>query len=322
MTRNKEKDTNKLLPLTSDLVFKAVYGRNTEASNAALTALLNRLLEKDSDPIIWVQCENPFSYATYQGEKEIIMDIKVQLSSGQLLDLEMQVDHLDSYVNRSIYYMGKLVNESLESGDDYDKMKESIVISIVNRMLFPQYKKAFSTYYFKEDDENHKLSEITRIHFLELGKIDITKKSIEEMTPHERLGAYFKYAADESKTEFLDQLLEYESEVIALTKPILEEISAEKEMRELEEARKRYRLDVNTAHSVGVREGEPIGAEKKVIELICRNHLKGRSPEDIADILGERMELIETVLTFAKQLNSYDAEKIYDSLKLTKDVIM
>ncbi|MBQ2867137.1 MAG: Rpn family recombination-promoting nuclease/putative transposase, partial [Firmicutes bacterium] len=171
MTRNKEKDTNKLLPLTSDLVFKAVYGRNTEASNAALTALLNRLLEKDSDPIIWVQCENPFSYATYQGEKEIIMDIKVQLSSGQLLDLEMQVDHLDSYVNRSIYYMGKLVNESLESGDDYDKMKESIVISIVNRMLFPQYKKAFSTYYFKEDDENHKLSEITRIHFLELGKI-------------------------------------------------------------------------------------------------------------------------------------------------------
>ena len=100
-----------------------------------------------------------------------------------------------------------------------------------------------------------------------------------------------------------------------MTKPILEEISAEKEMRELEEARKRYRLDVNTAHSVGVREGEPFGAEKIVIELICRNHLKGRPPEDIADILGERMELIETVLTFAKQLNSYDAEKIYESLK-------
>ena len=107
--------------------------------------------------------------------------------------------------------------------------------------------------------------------------------------------------------------------MIALTKPILEEISAEKEMRELEEARKRYRLDVNTAHSVGIREGEPIGAEKKVIELICKNYLKGRSAEDIADILYESIELVEKVLASAKTLDSYDAEKIYDSLKLTKE---
>ncbi|MBR7148081.1 MAG: hypothetical protein IKD13_04535, partial [Firmicutes bacterium] len=180
---------------------------------------------------------------------------------------------------------------------------------------FPQYKKAFSTYYFKEDDENHKLSEITRIHFLELGKIDITKKSIEEMTPHERLGAYFKYAADESKTEFLDQLLEYESEVIALTKPILEEISAEKEMRELEEARKRYRMDVNTAKSVGHREGRSEGEMLKLIGQICKNHQKGRSAESFADILDTSVDLIEKVLATAKELNTYDVEKIYNSMK-------
>ena len=44
MNNNRDNSNNKLLPLTSDLVFKAVYGRNTEASNAALIALLNRLL--------------------------------------------------------------------------------------------------------------------------------------------------------------------------------------------------------------------------------------------------------------------------------------
>ena len=309
--KKKGKIENKLLPLTSDLVFKAVYGRNTEASNAALTALLNRLLEKDSDPIVWVRCENPFSYKTYQGEKEIIMDIKIRLSSGQLLDLEMQVDHLDCYVNRSIYYMGKLINESLESGEDYDKMKETIVISIVNRTLFPQYKKAFSTYYLKENEEDHKLSEITRIHFLELCKINVKEKPISEMTPHERLGVYFKYAADESKSEVIDQLLEYEAEVIDLTKPILEEISAEQELRELEEARKRYRYDVNTARSIGERNG----ADKKVIELICKNRLKGRSSAEIADILDESIELIEKVLNAVNSLNSYDPEKIYEYLK-------
>ena len=314
--KKKGKIENKLLPLTSDLVFKAVYGRNTEASNAALTALLNRLLEKDKDPIVWVHCENPFSYKTYQGEKEIIMDIKVRLSSGQLLDLEMQVDHLDCYVNRSIYYMGKLINESLESGEDYDKMKETIVISIVNRTLFPQYKKAFSTYYLKENEEDHKLSEITRIHFLELGKINVDEKPISEMTPHERLGVYFKYAADESKSEVIDQLLEYEAEVIDLTKPILEEISAEQELRELEEARKRYRYDVNTARSVGHREGKEEGEQTKLIKQITKKILKGKSVEIIAEELEEEIEIVEKICSVAKQYApEYDMEKIYEALK-------
>ena len=321
-----KKNEQRLLPLTSDLVFKAVYGRNTEASNAALTALLNRLLEKDKDPIVWVRCENPFSYKTYQGEKEIIMDIKVQLSSGQLLDLEMQVDHLDSYINRSIFYMGKLINESLESGEDYDKMKETIVISIVNRTLFPQYKKAFSTYCLKEDEENHKLSEITRIHFLELGKINVAEKSINEMTLHERLGVYFKYAADESKRELIDQLLEYEAEVIDLTKPILEEISAEKELRELEEARRRYRYDVNTAHSVGHREGKAEGriegrSEGEMlhrINLVCKKLSKGKSVETIADELEEDIIIIEPICKIAEQFApDYDPEQIYKVLSDT-----
>ncbi|MBR5001745.1 MAG: Rpn family recombination-promoting nuclease/putative transposase, partial [Firmicutes bacterium] len=282
MTRGKREMTSRLLPLTNDLVFKAVYGRNTEASNAALIALLNRLLGKEEDPIVWLHLENPFSYRIQSNEKEIILDIKVRLSSGELLDLEMQVHHLSDYINRSIFYMGKLVNESLESGEDYDMMRKTIIISIVDGTLFPQYEKAFITYCLKEEETNHKLSEITQIHFLELGKIDINGKNVMEMTPHERLGAYFKYAADESKSEVIDQLLEYEAEVIDLTKPILEEISAEQELRELEEARKRYRYDVNTARSVGHREGkeEGIGIGKeigrtegeriKLIQLVCK----------------------------------------------------
>lgn len=245
------------------------------------------------------------------------MDIKVQLSSGQLLDLEMQVDHLENYINRSIYYMGKLVSESLESGEDSDKMKETIVISIVNRTLFPQYQKAFSTYYLIENDENHKLSELTRIHYLELGKIDITEKSLSEMTPHERLGAYFKYAADDSKGELIDQLLEFEGEVIALTKPIHEEISAEQEMRELEEARKRYRMDVNTAHSVGHREGKEEGRIETLIQMICKKLLKGKSSEIIAEELEEDLSSILPLIEVAKNYApDYNIEQIYTALNI------
>ena len=50
------------------------------------------------------------------------MDIKVRLSSGELVDLEMQVHHLSDYINRSVFYMGKLIKDSLEIGEDYDIM--------------------------------------------------------------------------------------------------------------------------------------------------------------------------------------------------------
>ena len=111
--------------------------------------------------------------------------------------------------------------------------------------------------------------------------------------------------------------------MIDLTKPILEEISAEQELRELEEARKRYRMDVNTAKSVGHREGKEEGriegrSEGEMIKLIvqiCKNHQKGRSAESFADILDTSIDLIEKVLATAKELNTYDAEKIYGAIK-------
>ena len=248
------------------------------------------------------------------------MDIKVQLSSGQLLDLEMQVNHLSEYVNRSIYYMGKLINESLEVGEDYDMMKKTIIISIVDGTLFPQYEKAFSTYYLKEDDTNHKLSEMTQIHFLELGKIDITTKLVKEMTPHERLGAYFKHASDDSLTDYVDQLLDYEREVLGLTKPILEEISAEKEMREIAIAHEMWLHDVATmkkrARKEGLAEGCVEGADKKVISMVCKKLIKGKSAEVIAEELEEEFERICLICEVAEKFApGYDVGKIYEALK-------
>lgn len=323
MLHNTQPITTKLLPLTNDLVFKAVYGSNTAASNAALIALLNRILRKEEDPIVWLHCENPFSYRMYASEKEIIMDIKVRLSSGELLDLEMQVHHLSDYINRSVFYMGKLVKESLEIGEDYDMMKKTIVISIVDGVLFPEFDKVFSSYYLQEQDTHHKLTDLTQIHFLELGKIDVTSKSISEMTPHERLGAYFKHASDENFSEFIEQLLDYEKEVLNLTKPILEEISAEKQMREMAIAHEMWLHDVATMKArarkdglaEGRAEGRAEGESKMIISLICKKLSKGKSLESIAEELEEEIAVIEPICRIAERFApDFDIEQIYAEL--------
>ena len=283
------------------------------------------------------------------------MDIKVRLSSGELLDLEMQVHHLSDYINRSVFYMGKLVKESLEIGEDYDMMRKTIIISIVDGILFPEYDNVFSSYYLHEQENHHKLTDLAQIHFLELGKIDVTSKAISEMTPHERLGAYFKHASDESFSEFIEQLLDYEKEVLYLTKPILEEISAEKQMREMAIAHEMWLHDVATmkararkdglaegraeglvegraegraeglvegraeGRSEGLMEGESIGSVKSTISLICKKLAKGKSLEVIADELEEDISVIEPIYHAAQQFApDYDVEKIYEHLNPEK----
>ena len=87
------------------------------------------------------------------------------------------------------------------------------------------------------------------------------------MTPHERLGAYFKYAADEHHLEYVEQLLNYEKEVLDLTKPILEEISAEQEMREMAEAHEKFLHDVATMKAHARRDGLAEGSAVAIIKM-------------------------------------------------------
>ena len=98
--------------------------------------------------------------------------------------------------------------------------------------------------------------------------------------------------------------------MIDLTFPILEEISAEQEMRELAEARRRYRYDVNTARSVGER----TGGEKVLIQQICKNYQKGKSISEIADFADVTEEYVKEVLDVAQRVD-FDLEKIYKSFE-------
>ena len=92
------------------------------------------------------------------------MDVKAEADSGELIDVEMQRYVLPllkaipaaetlltgtaetpertakgasrAYPERSLFYGARLVNSSLASGEDYDKMKKSIVISFIDGVIF------------------------------------------------------------------------------------------------------------------------------------------------------------------------------------------
>ncbi len=215
-------------------VFHYIFSRDAEENKQALIAIINVILGREADPIESIQIMNPYIYGEKPYMKGAVLDIKAQTSLGELLDIEMQNGNLEVYADRSVFYCGKLINLSLEKGEDYDKMKKSIVISIVKGNVLPQTKKLHSTFYFLESEEHFRLSETAEIHFVELEKVDV-HKSIEEMDPLERLAAYMLFAGDRTQEMYVQDLIERGGEAVTMAERLFKELTEDQiafEMRE------------------------------------------------------------------------------------------
>ena len=158
--------------------------------------------------------------------RESSLDIKAKTSSGELVDVEMQSGHLTYFGDRSVYYCAKMVNSSLDSGEDYDRMKKSIMIAIVNGKMFPKSDLLHTSFHYREDTEHFLLSDKSEVHFIELGQVD-PDKPIAEMDPVEQFAAYVKYAGDPSKESLLQQLIEHGGEAITMTEKMFKELTDE-----------------------------------------------------------------------------------------------
>ena len=120
---------------------------------------------------------------------------------------------LTYYRNRALFYGGRLVNSSLNSGETYDKMRKSIVVSIINPKLFPKEIGCHSIFDVREQNTGHRLCDRLEFHFLELGKVD-PRKPIEEMTQIEKLAVYLRYANDENYKDSVQKICGSEEEIV------------------------------------------------------------------------------------------------------------
>ena len=296
-----------LLPLTSDIVFKAAFGRDTPESKKALIAILNIILEREGEEaIVDLVYKNPFVYAEFPDDKTVILDIKAVTQRGEWIGVEMQVVLSDWFIDRTVYYNGKLICEQLEAGESYDKLKKSITISIVCGTLFPQSRKLMTVFRHKEIDENFELDGISELRYLELGKIDDTWNPT-EMSRLESVAAYLKYAGDEKRTEYVEKLLTTGGEVIKMSEQILEKISEDERLRQLQISRQiaevYRRLDLGGAHERGVKEGRAEGMAEgmergveqgiKLVKTALKMKEMGKTAAEICELTGLSEEQIE-----------------------------
>ena len=315
-----------------DWVFHYIFSRDTEESKQALIAVLNVILQRESDPIIDIQIKNPGFYGERDEDKDSVLDIKALTDSNEIIDIEVQNKNLSFYCDRSVYYGGRLVNSALEKGEKYDKMKKSIVISIVNGTLFPETGKLHTIFQLREIEEDIQLSDRLELHFLELGKI-LPNTPVDHLDSVEKLAAYLKFAGDETKEDYIQNLIQSGGDAIKMTEQLFRALTEDEIAYERNERKLKFELDRNTELSLakkegieqgieqgleqGLEQGIEQGEELTLIKQVCRKLILGKPVSQIASDLDEDLSHIQRICAAAEGFApDYDVQQIYEKLLL------
>lgn len=164
------------LPLTDDYIFKRVFA--FEGNESVLKDLLEAILRKD---IKTVTIKNPEIIPYEREDKRGLLDIKAETDDGTILDIEMQMEDKKNAEERGTLYAGNLITGQLQVGDDYKKLKKSIVIFITNynflkrnsyhsvgRMKFEDTLEEYVDMGYSEEEQI--ASKYIEFHYIELPK--------------------------------------------------------------------------------------------------------------------------------------------------------
>ena len=159
-----------------------------------------------------------------------------------------------------------LIRQGLELGNEYDKLKKSIVISIVRGKLFPELPAAHTCFTMCNQETGKELTDILQLHYLELGKLNWEGKPPEMLSPLEQLGAYFCCSGQPEQTAYLESLLRTESEVISVTDELLKKVSEDERLWAYRRSREMYERDQITLQKQAWRDGRKEGMEQGLQE--------------------------------------------------------
>ncbi len=170
----------KLLPLTSDYVFKRIFGQ--EENKQALKDFLESILDEE---ILKIEIKNPEIPKNFYDSKYGVLDLKVTLNDKSIVDVEMQMKNEHNIEQRDTFYLASNYVNEIKEGEPYTNCKKSIVINILNfmyykrneyhsvaRMIFEEPKEEESVEMgYKEEDRY--MTKYLEVHIIELPKFKI-----------------------------------------------------------------------------------------------------------------------------------------------------
>ena len=153
--------------MTNDYMFRATL----QKSKKALIGLTSALLHKQPEEIQDIEITNPIILGETIDSRTYILDVNIVLNNSMMLNLEMQVNNLDDWEERSLCYLCGDFSQ-LNKGEPYKGIKPVINIGILDYTLFKDDQQFYGKYYMM-NEKTHKLySDKLGIGVLDLTQID------------------------------------------------------------------------------------------------------------------------------------------------------
>ena len=166
-----------LIRPTADLLFKKLMTDVPEA----LLDLINKIV-KPQKPFVEIEFLNTEVAPDPDGEKAIRLDLLVKSTDGTVVDIEIQSGGAIALEQRAVFYVSRLVSESVRAGSRYESLPECIVIFIIEGEYFREKELAsvlaHRAFEFRQTKEMNGLNSrqtlhpsAPKLHFIELGKL-------------------------------------------------------------------------------------------------------------------------------------------------------
>jgi predicted transposase/invertase (TIGR01784 family) len=134
-----------ILPPTDDWIFKLLFG--DERNKSMLIDLLKSFLDLPDEEYELTFLDTHLK-SEAEDDKLGILDVKVQTTTGKVIDVEIQVNPVQSIGKRLSFYKSKLIVEQIAKGDDYGVIQKVICLCITDYELFPGVKECLNRFRF------------------------------------------------------------------------------------------------------------------------------------------------------------------------------
>jgi predicted transposase/invertase (TIGR01784 family) len=247
-----------------DIVFKLLFG--SPESSDFLVSLLSSVLMPAS-PITSAEVLDPEVPKEAVADKGIVLDIKLQLADGTLVDVEMQVERRPAFRRRALYYWARMFGAQLNRGDTYRALRPAVLV------VFLDYEelagdRLHSTFKVMEKADHTLFSDMLELHLIELPKLGRIDPQEQENEPSLVKWARFLAADDDEELSTAVQ----GDESMEKAKSYLDMLSAKPEVRKLAEIRelayKTYQLEIHAAKDEGREEGREEGQRELLLKLV------------------------------------------------------
>ena len=278
------------LVMKDDIMFKAFFSK--KGSEKFLKNFLSAILGKETK-IKKVIHDSQLEQLAKES-KYGILDLDIELESGEIINIEMQLRNYNNIEERTTFYASKKISEQLGPNEKYENLKKIIIIAILDYNLtkLPEY--LTKTIRVDNKYREYELNNIVTYYYIELKKFREQNPNMEE--PINQWLAFI-----DMEREDLLEMAKKNSKLIKEAYGEYEVLTGEDEIKRIAEIRLMSKLEeqaaLTTARNKGTEEGlrqgkeEGVNIEKrktarKLIELKY-------STEQIVYITGLEKEEIE-----------------------------